>query len=492
MPLFLPDPYSSHIRPALRGARAAVSAAHPLAASAALEVMADGGNAADAAIAAQAVIAVLLPEAAGLGGDGFFLVRAPNGAVTAVNAAGAAPAGLDGPIGDDGSSVTVPGLVMGWSDVSRRFGAVSLARALAPAQRLAASGASVRAETVRAVHAQKARLVRGGAESWPFFAVDEGTRIRQPALAETLEGIGTHGARWFYEGAMAHAISAAVRCRGGALSAGDLAAHDSVVTAPLSLAWQGGRIHVQPPVSQGVLLLMALNAYARLAPPAAIRQHALIELTQAAFAFRDRAGEGAALLAEPLPVDLARASLRGGPRSYLHTAGVATADVQGMVVSSLVSVFDDFGSAIYVPEGGFVLNNRAAGFTGAPNHARPGALPVHTLAPILVDRPEGCLALATPGADGQVQTLLQILIRVFEEGCDLPSAIDGPRWRSEDGRLLLEGAHAGLADLQALGHRVVPTPAGDTRFGAVVCAGLADGMPFAVSDWRRETWSAAC
>lgn len=488
----LPDPYSSRIRPALRGARAAVSTAHPLASSAALAVLAEGGNAADAAIAAQAVIAVLMPEAAGLGGDGFFLVRSPEGSVTAVNAAGAAPAGLEGPVSDDGSSVTVPGLVMGWSNVAHRFGALPLSRTLAPARRLAETGSPVRAETVRAVGVQKARLIRGGAESWPFFGAEEGVRLRQPALAATLHAIGVHGAEWFYRGPLAQAMAAAVQSRGGTLSVGDLAAHDSVVTRPLSLDWHGVRVHVQPPMSQGVLLLMALNAYAGLAPPAAAREHALIELTQATFAFRDRAAEGTALLSEPLPVDLVRASLRGGPRSYLHTAGVATADAEGMVVSSLVSVFDDFGSAIHVPEGGFVLNNRAGGFTAAPNHARPSELPVHTLAPILVEGGDACFALATPGADGQVQTLLQILIRVFEQEQSLPAAIDGLRWRSEDGRLLVEGDHPASEALQGLGHKVVPTPAGDTRFGAVVCAGLAGASPFAVSDWRRETWSSAC
>lgn len=488
----LPDSYSSHIRPALKGARAAVSTAHPLANSAALEVLAEGGNAADAAIAAQAVIAVLMPEAAGVGGDGFFLVRASDGSVTAVNAAGAAPAGLEGPIDDDGSSVTVPGLVMGWSNVARLFGALPLARSLAPAHRLAASGAPVRTETVRAVRTQKARLTRGGAESWPFFGAEDGALLRQPALAATLQGIGVHGAEWFYRGPLAQAMVAAVQSRRGALVIGDLSAHDSAVTRPLSLDWRGMRVHVQPPMSQGILLLMALKAFASLAPHAAAREHALIELTQAAFAFRDRAGEGPALLSEPLPIDLSKASLRGGPRSYLHTAGVATADAQGMVVSSLVSVFDDFGSAIHVPEGGFVLNNRAGGFTAAPNHARPSQLPVHTLAPILVEGQDACFALATPGADGQVQTLLQILMQVFEDGQGLPAAIDGPRWRSEDGRLLVEGDHPARAVLQGLGHKVVPTPVGDTRFGAVVCAGLAGASPFAVSDWRRETWSSAC
>jgi gamma-glutamyltranspeptidase/glutathione hydrolase len=197
-----------------------------------------------------------------------------------------------------------------------------------------------------------------------------------------------------------------------------------------------------------------------------------------------------ALLKEALPVDLDRAGRRGGPRAYLHTAGVAVADRYGTVVSSLVSVFDDFGSGVFVPEGGFILNNRAGGFTRAPNEAAPGKRPVHTLAPILVETPRGPLALATPGADGQIQTLLQVLGRAFDEGLDLASAIACPRWRSESGKLLIEADHSGAEDLRALGHEVEPLEAGHMKFGAVVCAGYLDEAPVAVADWRREAWAA--
>jgi len=487
----LPDPYSSHVRPALFGQRAAVSAAHPLAASAALEIAALGGGAADVVIAAQAVTSVLMPEAGGVGGDGFFLIRGADGTVTAVNAAGNAPADFQGVVADDGTSVTVPGVVAGWGELSARFGKVPLAVALAPAVRIAEEGTPIRAETLRAVASQRARLVRGGSEHWPFFATETGQHVRQPALAATLEAIGRQGAQWFYEGEMAAAVASAVAAQGGALTSADMAAHASVVDVPLSLDWKGLRIHVQPPMSQGVLLLMALAAYDKLEIPADGRDHASVELTQAAFAFRNEISRGKRLLEEPLPIDLARASLRGGPRSYLHTAGAAAADKDGVVVSSLISVFDDFGSAILVPEGGFMLNNRAAGFTQGSNTARPGAMPVHTLAPILVEAGDVTFALATPGADGQVQTLLQILVSLVEGGCDLPMAIDRFRWRSEDGKLLIEGAHPARGSLTARGHPIVDTSEGDTRFGAVVSAGFDGVRPFCCSDWRRETWSSA-
>jgi gamma-glutamyltranspeptidase/glutathione hydrolase len=95
--------------------------------------------------------------------------------------------------------------------------------------------------------------------------------------------------------------------------------------------------------------------------------------------------------------------------------------------------------------------------------------------------------MATPGADGQVQTLLQVLVAIQRESVDLARAIARPRWRSENGRLLIEQSHAGMERLRSLGHRVEPLADGEVRFGAVVCAGYIDEEPVAVADWRRET-----
>jgi gamma-glutamyltranspeptidase/glutathione hydrolase len=157
------------------------------------------------------------------------------------------------------------------------------------------------------------------------------------------------------------------------------------------------------------------------------------------------------------------------------------------VISSLVSVFDDFGSCVFVPEMGITLNNRAGGFTTGDNSAAPGKRPVHTLAPVLLTTPQGVLGLATPGADGQVQTLLQVLVAIQREGIDVARAIARPRWRSENGRLLIERSHTGAEQLCLLGHGVQPLADGDMRFGAVVCAGYIDKEPVAAADWRRET-----
>lgn len=486
-----------HCRP-VRGPRGAVAAAHPLAVSAGVRALDHGGSAVDAALAAQAVLCVVAPQACGLGGDMLALVRTDDGMVVAVNGTGAAPAGrLAGNLTDGGGSVLVPGLVDGWVTTHRRWGRLSLAELLEPAWRLASHGLVVDDDLASAVSAQRSRLLRGGAEGWPLLLRPAGTLWQQPELATALGDIAGTDGESFYQGPLAAAIEVACARDGGTLTVEDLAAHQTPVVAPVATAWAGGTAYVQPPSSQGVLLAMALRWLERhgadldlQTPSGAV--HVLVELIGAAFSLRDRSGEGAGLLAENLEVELSTATRRTGPRAYLHTAGVATADSTGMVVSSLISVFDDFGSGTFVPEGGFTLNNRAGGFTTGPNAPACGARPVHTLAPALLVGPDGTTtAMATPGADGQVQTLLQVLASQRYAGADLASALAAPRWRSQDGQVLVEAGHPGAGQLSRRGHLVQPRPAGADLFGAVVVAGHDGTSPFAAADWRRTVWSGA-
>ncbi len=484
------DSYSSWPRPVLHGLAGAVSAAHPLAVAAGQELLQIGGSAVDAAIAAQAVLCVVAPDACGLGGDMFALVHAGDGAPVAVNAAGAAPLAPADLSADGANSITVPGIVDGWCRMVERWGHVPLSRCLEPAIRIARSGYRVPTALTRTVAAHRDRLLRGGAACWPLLALAPGEVFIQIALASLLEAIGQEGAAVFYAGPTAAAIAGAIQLLGGGLSIADFDAHRTEIRAPILVRVGDVTVAVQPPMAQGILLAMALSNQDRLGRLSdELVDHVGIELTEAAFAFRARVAEGEALLSEPLAVDFTRAALRGGPRAYLHTAGVAVADRDGLVVSSLVSVFDDFGSCVYVPECGITLNNRAGGFTDGPNAAGPGKKPVHTLAPALVLMDGGSFALATPGADGQVQTLLQVITAVFQSSVDLAQAIAQPRWRSEGGALLIEDRHPGIDRLASLGHRIMRLPDGDARFGAVVCAGMVDGAPIAVSDWRRHTWS---
>jgi gamma-glutamyltranspeptidase/glutathione hydrolase len=482
------ESFSSSVRPVLRGRLGAVAAAHPLAVAAGQEMLIAGGTAADAVIAAQAVLCVVMPDACGLGGDMLALVHVPGSVPVAINGTGASPSSLEQASDDGPHSITVPGIVDAWCELSEREGRLPLAYALEPAIRLACGGVRVSQTLAKALLAQRDRLQRGGAREWVLFDQPAGGVCKQPQLAATLQRIGNEGRSAFYAGPGAHAIACAVKALGGTLSVADLATHETVIGRPIETTWGGLRVATQPPMAQGVLLNMAVKALSALDEfPATLNDHVAIELTEAAFAFRAEIARGEALLEHVLTVDFEKASHRGGPRAYLHTAGVAAADAQGRVISSLVSVFDDFGSAVFVPELGITLNNRAGGFTTGENAAAPGKRPVHTLAPALLTTAQGVLAMATPGADGQVQTLLQVLVAIQREGVDLASAIARPRWRSENGNLLIERSHAGAGRLSSLGHRVEPLADGEMRFGAVVCAGYIDDEPIAAADWRRET-----
>ncbi len=484
------NPFSSGLRPAISGPKGAVAAAHPLAAAAAQRVLAQGGSAVDATIASQAMLAVVAPDACGLGGDGLVMVQGRGQAPIAVNGAGPSAAGAKDAATTGGASVAVPGLVDCWAEMHARWGRLDLTAILSPAIEAATNGVPVSETLARARYDQAARLFAGGAERWALMGLAVGDLFRQPELALALRAIGTAGRDAFYRGPLASAIAAAVQLGGGALNTNDLAAHAAVVAPPISIDFGRAVVHVQPPASQGVLLAMALNGwqsggFGKDAPMA----HLGVELTQAAFTLRDDVARGVPLLDDMPAIDPNRATGRGGPRAYLHTAGVAAADAAGLVVSSLVSVFDDFGSGVFVPEGGFILNNRAGGFTGGANTFAPGKRPIHTLAPVIVEVDGNVVALSTPGADGQVQTLLQVLLDWLVAGRDLPDAVAAPRWRSENGRLLVEDGHPARADLIARGHDVGDVPAGDMRFGAITAAGVWQGQPFALPDWRRMTWA---
>ena len=481
------------MRPLLRGGRGALACGLPLAASAGAAMLAGGGSAADAAVAAGAVLCVVLPDACGLGGDALALVRAPDGSEIAYNGSGAAPAALPpGEIPAEGAgAAAVPGAVAALADLHARHGTLPWSAVLAPAERIAREGTALTESLLSAVARHRPRLERG-APGWALLrpGLAAGARVPQPELAALLERIADHGAPAFYEGALE-----------GPLAPGDLHAHRTPILAPVVRDRLGARISAQPPVSQALLVLIALGALETDAPRlGADRAHHLVEALEGAFAHRDAIGgislEDAAALADtPVEVDPARARRRGGPRGGAHTTAVAAADSDGLVVSMLLSVFDVFGSAVLVTAGGFLLNDRLHGFTTGPNRPAPGRRPVHTLSPLLVAETGRTYALCTPGADGQVQTLSQILAAVLLDGTPLSAALAAPRWRSVDGRLAVEAGYdpAVLEELARRGHEIVRAEPGVVDFGAAACAGIdfATGTTFAATDPRREVWGAA-
>ncbi len=493
-------------RPLVRGALGTVACGHPLAASVGVETFRAGGGAVDAALATAAALMVLMPEACGLGGDAFMLVRSPAGEITAVNGSGAAGAAVAPPLEPAGAAmVAVPGAVAAVCDAHERFGRLPLEQVLSPAIGLAGGGFPIGGGLLRMIEEERG-LLEAGAPGWVFLGPElrPGSLVRQPVLAGLLQRIGRHGARAFYDGHCAAAIERAVGAAGGSLAAPDLLAHTTVVRPPLRGAYKGFELAVQPPVSQAALLLMALGAVERSgASSPADRAHVSVEAIEAAFEHKhELAADGAAerLLEQPLELDpRAPARRRGGPRGGLHTTSVAAAGADGQVVSMLVSVYDLFGCGVLVPECGFLLNDRLAGCStdpGSPNAVAAGRRPVHTLSPALVSDERRAFALTTPGADGQVQTLLQLIDAIASDGENLPRALDRPRWRSSEGRLGIESDYdpGVLAELGRRGHELFPMDPGAPTFGAAVAAGVDSrtGTPFAASDPRGGAWAAAC
>jgi gamma-glutamyltranspeptidase / glutathione hydrolase len=490
-------------RPLLWGPRSGVAAAHPLAVSAGMEILAAGGNAVDAAVAAAAALAVVAPDGCGLGGDALLLVAAPGRAPVAYVGGAALPARPILPFTEYGpASAGVPGAVAAWCAVHDDHGRLPLPDVFAPAAALAAGGFPVSGALAAALE-RRAGLLGAGASAWAARGARAGATLRQPALAATLEAIRSGGPPGFYAGPVATAIAAAVRAPGGeGIAEDDLAAYAVAAQEPVTGTYGRAGVAVTGPPSQAALAVLALRALEGAPPPGTVAgEHAAIEAVKHAFEHRRAlaaSGDAAALLAAELPPAPARASALREATGADHTAAVATADADGLVVSMLVSVFHEFGSGVLVQDGGFLLNNRLSGLLAdgeSPRAAPPAGLrPGHTLSPMLLELDGRRLAIATPGADGQVQTLVQLTRALVDAGTAIPDALAAPRWRSVKGRLAVEASFDAdlLAGLAGRGHEVAPRADGDMLFGAaaVAGAGAAGGAVLCAADPRREMWAA--
>lgn len=489
------------VRPLLRGPRSAIAAAHPLAVSAGSEVLAAGGNALDASVAAAAALAVVAPDACGLGGDALLLVQESGEPPTAYVGAAALPRRPILPVTVYGpASAGVPGAVAAWIEAHARFGRLPLADVLAPSIELALGGFPVSEGLAGALGRRRERL-QTGAAGWSLLDAVTGSTLRQPELAGALGGIAAQGAAGFYSGAVATAIADAVCTpEGHGIRPEDLAAYSVTGEAAVTGAYGRARVAVVPPPSQALLAVMALEALQGAPGPGTPDgEHAAIEAIKQVFELRDALAGGAdadSLRATPIPPAGARASALRQPTAADHTAAVAGADADGLVVSMLVSVFHEFGSGVLVSEAGFVLNNRLSGLKASQGRLAdlpPGWRPGHTLSPLLLELEGRRLALATPGADGQVQTLVQIIRLLTDAGAGISEALHTPRWRAVQERVVVEASFPGAVvdSLVARGHAVSAAPDGDPLFGAAAAAGIdADGGLLCAPDPRREVWAA--
>ncbi len=471
------------------GRKGIVATSQPLATSAGLEMLAKGGNAADAALAAAAALNVTEPTSTGIGGDMFALYySADTKQVTALNGSGRAPAALTlDRLKNEGFStelprfhvhtVTVPGACAGWIDLNTKHGSLPMDEILAPAIRLASEGFPVGPITSHAwtggVEAQLKFAPNGNELTIDGRAPQPGEIFRNPGLARTFEAISSGGASAFYQGEIAEAIVSVVNQAGGCLSAEDLASHLSTWEEPISTTYRGYRVFECPPNGQGITALIALNILegfdlGALDPLSSERNHLMIEALRLAFtdarwyvadpAFskipiqellsKDYADKRRKLIGrQQATID----PKRGTPTLSSDTVYLSVVDQFGNACSFINSNYYGFGTGI-VPKGwGFTLQNRGHNFSLDPAH--PNALaplkrPYHTIIPAMVTRlpsprgsPKGMLReeaggegvslYASYGVMGgfmQPQGHVQVLSALVDAGLDPQAALDLPRF----------------------------------------------------------------
>ena len=493
-------------------------------------VFAHGGNAVDAAVAANAAIAVTGPHLCGMGGDLFALVSSPDGEVHALNSSGRAGSGADAaamraeglsemPFRHDVRTVTIPGCVDGWVALIERFGRLSLDMVLKPAIRLAASGFPASPLLVASLGGldDEARMQLAELSDQ---ATQPGALVRRPGVALALQGIAFGGRNSFYGGAFGEGL---VTLGDGLFTDADLVACQATWVDPLRAAAFGVELFTAPPNSQGYLLL-GLSALADSiglpdSPDDVRWAHTLIEAATAASFDRpallhdDADGDRlvAAVLGRGALVSVESASRRSIPVRNGDTTYLCTADSSGLAVSLIQSNASGFGSWLVEPTTGINLQNRGLGFSLEPGHPAefaPGRRPPHTLLPALARRDGRLVAVfGTMGGDAQPQVAAQLAARLFRHGEPAAEAVAAPRWALRGPRtgfdtwaaptpatvVVEHGAPASwVSGLEARGHQVARATSFDSSLGhAHVIVAEDNGTFSAAADPRARIGAAA-
>lgn len=504
-----------------------VATSQPLAAQAGLSMLARGGNALDAALAAAMTLTVVEPTGNGVGSDAFCILW-DGKELHGLNASGRSPAGwtperfagLSGMPERGWDSVTVPGAVSSWVELSNRFGKLDFATLFEPAVRYADAGF-----TVSPVIAE---LWRRGADvlsKQPGFADNflrdgstprAGERFVNRPLAETLRQIAETKGDAFYRGALAEKIAAFSAKHKGVLTVDDMASHTVDWCGTLQKEFDNVSLHEIPPNGQGIAALIALGILSHTPirdlgsddPRAFHYQWEALKL-----AFRDADAYVAdadhmkhvtsqdllspdylAERAREISADKATDFKAGAPK-HGGTVYVTAADASGMMVSFIQSNYAGFGSGICIPETGIHLQNRGLGFTLEPGHVNqvgPGKRPFHTIIPgFLMKDGAPLTSFGVMGGPIQAQGHVQMALRTQLWGQDPQTAIDAPRWRVINGlQVACESTFPAetISTLRDMGHQIsLETP--DSAFGfggAQLIERLPGGGYIAGSDPRKD------
>jgi oxamate amidohydrolase len=446
-----------------------ISAPHHLAAEAGANILRAGGNAVEAMVAAAATIAVVYPHMNSIGGDGFWIISEPGKEPIGIDACGpaAAKATIDaykragcnsiparGPL----AALSVAGTVSGWASALEAAGSwgksIPLTDILADAVGHGRAGVSVTLgqQKLTTEKLEEIKAVPGFAETYlsdEGKVLEEGARLKQAALATTLERLSQAGLDDFYRGDVARTLASGLENTGSFIRLNDLENYHALRTTPLSVNLDCGRIYNMPPPTQGVSALMILALFERLG----VRQaesfdhiHGLVEATKQAFIQRDAHVTDPAFMSVDAATWLKAGFLDGRASnidrsralSWPHVAKpgdtiwMGAADQSGRVVSFIQSTYWEYGSGLVVPGTGVVWQNRGMSFSLDPTHhnaLEPGKRPFHTLIPALARLDDGrTLAYGNMGGEGQPQTQAAVFSRHVMFGTPLQEAITAPRW----------------------------------------------------------------
>lgn len=490
-------PYPSK-RTVIHAQNGMVAASQPLAAQAGLDILKQGGNAIDAAIAAATCLTVVEPTANGVGGDAFALVWY-EGKLYGLNASGPAPRGLSAPkLKAEGymevprygwQPVTVPGAPAAWAAMAERFGSLPLTRSMQAAVEYAEKGYPV-SPVVGQCWQDAYRLYKSSLQK-PYFKYWFDTfapKGRAPTvgevwqcgdLARSLERIAVTNGKAFYQGVIADALLAFSHNTGGYLDETDLGEFVPEWVEPISIRYRGYDVWEIPPNGHGLVALLALNIAGNFEfdeRDTSGTYHRQIEAMKLAFA------DGMQYIADPCRMKVSvqqllsedYAKLRAaciGRQALLPQAGsphsggtvyLATADTNGSMVSYIQSNYMGFGSGLVVPGTGISLHNRGCNFVLDESHVnclRPGVRPYHTIIPGFLTKdgqPVGPFGVM--GAFMQPQGHMQMIMNTLDFTLNPQAALDAPRWQWKRGLTVEVEQHTDgkiIEELRLQGHDVV-------------------------------------
>ena len=451
-----------------------VCTSHPLASQIGLDILKQGGNAIDAAIAANAALGLMEPTGCGVGGDLFAIVwDAKTQKLYGLNGSGRSPKsmtldtlkamGLEkipayGPL-----PVSVPGAVDGWTSLHDKFGSMPLKKILAPAIGYAEEGFPV-TELIGYYLGSIDRFSRMGYPNIKETYFDpnggqrpkNGDRYRNPALADTYRAIARKGREGFYEGEVAHTITSFIKEQGGFLSMEDLSSHRSQWVEPVSVNYRGYDIWELPPNGQGIAALQLLNIlenkdFSDVRWGSEEHLHLFTEAKKRVF--EDRAKYYADMDMAQVPVEALlskeyaaenygelkpyASNYDAGEISAGETIYLTVADKDGNMISLIQSNYRGMGSGMVPPGLGFMLQDRGELFSleeGYNNTYEPGKRPFHTIIPAFITKDGAPLmSFGVMGGDFQPQGHAQIVMNMVDYGMNVQEAGDAPRWDHSGG-----------------------------------------------------------